>query len=100
MAAAMTRQEDDIAPAQLAGKQIVRRRTKRRFNLHPFLFGEAFNVIQAAAPDDANAVLRHARGYRGGSVECRVSRRSERNHCPFSRMQPEMKFRVRILPGD
>lgn len=53
-------QEDDIATAQLAGQQIIRGRAERRFDLHPFLPGEAFDVIQPAAADNADPMIRHS----------------------------------------
>ena len=37
VAAAVPRQEDHVAPGQLAGEQIVRGRAEGRFDLHPFL---------------------------------------------------------------
>src|SRR5262245_17956821 len=59
MAARVARQEDDVAPGQLAGEQFVGRRTERCSDLHPFLPGEPFDVIEAAASDDADPGYLH-----------------------------------------
>ena len=61
VAAAVPRQENHVAPGEFAGEQIVRGRAKGRFDLHPFLVGEAFDVVKAGAADDADAMFRHAR---------------------------------------
>ena len=65
VAAPVPRQEHHLAPGQLAGEEIVRGRAEGRFDLHPLLVGEAFDVIKPAAADDADTILRHARGYSG-----------------------------------
>ena len=57
VAASVARQENNVAPGQLAREQIVRRRAKRRFDFHPFLIGEAFDVVKAGAANDADAML-------------------------------------------
>ena len=65
MAASVAWKENHVAPGKLAGEQFVRRRAERSFDLDPFLIREALNVIEAAAADDANAMLRHAGFYSG-----------------------------------
>ena len=57
VAAPVARQKNHFAPGELAGEKFIRRRAERRFDLHPFLVGEAFDVIQAAAADDADFVF-------------------------------------------
>ena len=61
MAAPVTGKKNHVAPGELAGQQIVRRRAERGFDLHPFLVGEAFDVVKAGAADDADAMIGHAR---------------------------------------
>src|SRR5262249_46498086 len=59
MAAAVAGQEDNVAASELASKKIVRRPAKGSFDLHPFLVGESFEVIKAAAANNADAVDGH-----------------------------------------
>src|ERR1035438_8754535 len=61
MAAPVAWKKDHVASGELAGQQIVRRRTEGGFDFHPFLVGEAFDVVKAGAADDANAMIRHGR---------------------------------------
>lgn len=63
MPARMARKKNHFASGELAGEKIVGRRAERGFNFHPFLPGETFNVIQSAAANDSNSVIRHARVY-------------------------------------
>src|SRR5690606_24237572 len=53
---------------EFACEKIVRRCTEGRFHLHPFLFGEPFNVIKPTAADDADSIILHARY--GGKKAC------------------------------
>ena len=55
----MAREKDDFASGQSAGEQIIRGRAERRFDRDPFLPGESFDMIEAAASDDANALGLH-----------------------------------------
>ena len=57
VAASVARQKNHVAPGERAGEKFVRRRAERRFDLHPFLIGKTFDVIQAAAADDADFVF-------------------------------------------
>src|SRR5476649_1317377 len=61
MAASVAREKNHVASGESAGEQFVGRRTEGRFDLHPFLAGEAFDVIQSAAADDADFVFCHGR---------------------------------------
>ena len=56
-------QEHHLAPRQLAGQKTVRGRAEGRLDLDPLLAGEAFDMIQPAAADNANTILRHAHRY-------------------------------------
>ncbi len=60
MAASVAREENDFAPAERASEKFIGWRTKRRFDFHPFLVGEAFDVIKSAAADDADFIFPHA----------------------------------------
>ena len=57
MAASVARQENHVAPGEFAGEQIIGRRAERRFDLHPFLVGEAFDVVKPGAADDADVMF-------------------------------------------
>ena len=59
VSATVTRQENNFAPRKFAGEQGIGRIAEWRFDLYPFLIGEAFNVIETATADDADFVLRH-----------------------------------------
>jgi hypothetical protein len=59
MAAPVSREKDDVAPAQFSGEQIVRRFPEGRFDLYPFLVREAFYAVKSGAADDSNFVFRH-----------------------------------------
>jgi hypothetical protein len=54
MAASVPWQEDHFAPGQAAGEKLIRRIPERGFDFDPLLLGEAFDVIKAAAADDAD----------------------------------------------
>ena len=69
VAAPVPGQKHDLAPRQLAGEETVRGRAKGRLDLDPLLLGKAFDMIEAAAADDADAMLRHGRGYSSGALE-------------------------------
>jgi hypothetical protein len=53
-------QKDHVASGERAGKKGVGRRTEGSVDLHPFLVCEAFDMIEAAASDNANKMLSHA----------------------------------------
>jgi len=59
MAPAVAWKKDYVAPGEFAGEKIVRGRAKRSFDLDPFLVGEALDMIEPAAADDANFMFRH-----------------------------------------
>src|SRR5258706_186052 len=59
MAASMPGQKHHLASRQLPGQQLIRRRAKGSFDFDPLLLSKAFNMIQAAAADNADARLRH-----------------------------------------
>jgi hypothetical protein len=61
VATSVSRQKNHVTPGQFAGEQIVRRRPEGRFDLDPFLMGEALEIVKAGAADDADAMFRHAR---------------------------------------
>src|SRR6478672_3897306 len=63
MSPPMTWQEHDVPTAQPTGQKIIRWLAERRFYFHPFLIGEAFDMIQPAAADNSDAMTRHARSY-------------------------------------
>ena len=51
--AAVTRQEDQLLAVQLAEQEVVRRLAERRGHLLPALVGQPLDVVDTAAPDDA-----------------------------------------------
>src|SRR5664279_2987936 len=53
MTASMAREKNHVTPGKFAGEQIVGGIAERRFDLHPFLVGEAFKVVKSGAADDA-----------------------------------------------
>ena len=55
----MSRQKYDLAPGQFSGKELVRRAAKGRFDRDPLLSAKPVYMIQAAAANNADAVLRH-----------------------------------------
>ncbi len=55
VAASVARQKNHLALGELAGEKRIGWIAERRFDLHPFLAGESFDVIQAAAADDADS---------------------------------------------
>ena len=55
--AAMARQEHHLTTRNFAGEKVVGRRAERRFDLHPFLVGKAFDVIEPRAADDADPMF-------------------------------------------
>jgi hypothetical protein len=57
MTAAMTRQKHDVASTEFSGKKIVGWRAEGSINFEPFLIREAFDMIQSAAADDADAMI-------------------------------------------
>ncbi len=57
VAASVAREKNDLAPGEFAGEQIVGRFAERRFDRHPFLVGEAFDVIKPGAADDADSMF-------------------------------------------
>ena len=57
VAAPVARQENHVAPGEFAGEQIIGRRAERRFDLHPFLVREAFDVVKSGAADDADVMF-------------------------------------------
>ena len=59
MAAGVAWEKNHFSTGQRAGKEFIRWRAKRCFDLHPFLVGEAFNVVKPAAANDANAMFCH-----------------------------------------
>ena len=65
MPPAVPGEKHDFPPLKLPGQQIVRGRAKGRLDLHPFLPGQTFDVIQSAAADNANAIVRHGGRYNG-----------------------------------
>ena len=60
MAAAVARQEHHVDPGQAAGAQLVRRLAERAVDLAPFHIGQPVDLIEPAAPDNANPRPRHA----------------------------------------
>ena len=63
VAAAVAGEEDDVAPDEAAGQEIIGGGAEGGFDLDPFLVGEAFDAIEAGSADDANAMLCHAGFY-------------------------------------
>ena len=59
VATAVARQEYDVASGELAGEKLVRGGAEGGFDRDPFLAREPFDVVEAAAADDADAILRH-----------------------------------------
>ena len=59
MPPAVPRQKDHFPSGERAGEKIIRGRAEGRFHLHPFLPGEPFHVIKAAAANNANAIFFH-----------------------------------------
>jgi hypothetical protein len=57
VAAPVSRQENDFAPGNFSGEKIIRRRAEGRFDFHPFLVGEAFNVVKSGATNNSNFVF-------------------------------------------
>ena len=57
VAASVARQKNHVASGEFAGEQIIGRRAERRFDLHPFLVGEAFEVVKSGAADDADSMF-------------------------------------------
>ncbi len=71
MTAAVAREKDDIAPRETAGEEVVGGRAEGRPDLHPFLLGEALDVIEAAAADDADALVCHKSSCAAGRARAR-----------------------------
>jgi len=63
VASPVSGQKDHVASGQIAREQIVRGRPEWRFDLHPFLVCEAFDVVKSRTTDDSNAMLWHAQPY-------------------------------------
>ena len=57
VAASVPGQEDDVASGEFAGEEGVRGWAEGGVELDPFLAGEAFDLVEAAAADDADARL-------------------------------------------
>src|SRR5437870_5253463 len=102
MAAAVSGQEDHRPSGQLAGQKTVRRRAKWRPDLHPFLAREIFEVIEAAAADDADAMRCHAFPKRSDSLPQNLSA-SQPQSMRSVRRPGAQRFRLfrsrRIKPG-
>jgi hypothetical protein len=64
-------QKNYVASGQFAREQVVRGRPEWRFDLHPFLVCEAFDVVKPRAANDSNAKLWHMRLY---SIDAAKSR--------------------------
>jgi hypothetical protein len=64
--AGVARQENDFAAAQDSSQQLIGRIAKGRLDLQPFLIGEAFDVVEAAAADNTDARFFHAGGLVAG----------------------------------
>src|SRR5579862_9619821 len=73
MTAPMTRKKHHFTSLKMTGQKIVGWRAKRGFDLHPFLIGQAFDVIESATADDSNAMLRHGGRYSGEGGEQRAN---------------------------
>ena len=54
VAASVSRQENHVASGDFSGEQIVGRPAEGRFDFHPFLVGEAFDVVKSRAADDSD----------------------------------------------
>ena len=57
MAASVTGQKSDLTASQRAGEKLIRGRPERRLDRHPFLVGEAFDVVKSAATDDTDPIF-------------------------------------------
>ena len=57
VAASVARKENDVASGEFAGEQIVGGLAERRFDFHPFLVGETFDVVKPGAADDADVMF-------------------------------------------
>ncbi len=62
MATTVAREEHDFAPGQLAGQKLIGRRPKRGFDFDPFLVFESFDIVEAAAADETDAIVHTRRG--------------------------------------
>src|SRR2546421_504534 len=102
MAAAVSGQEDHRPPGQFAGQKTVRSRAKWRADLHPFLAREIFEVIKAAAADDADAMRCHVFPKRSDSLPQKLSA-SQPQSMRSARRPGAQLFRLfrsrRIKPG-
>jgi hypothetical protein len=90
VAARVPGQEHDLAAGQLAGEETVRGRAEGRLDIDPLLTGEAIDMIEAAAADDADTGLRHGGTYSGWewiwkTKTGRAWRRSRLSKSPMSR---------------
>ena len=63
MAAAVPGQEDDFTALKPARQECIRGRAERGFDFHPSFARETFDVIQAAAANEADTVFGHGRSY-------------------------------------
>ncbi len=54
MAASVAREKNHFAPGDFAGEQIIGWFSEWRFDFHPFLVGEAFDVVKPGAADDSD----------------------------------------------
>ena len=62
VAAGVAWEEDDRATCELAREEFIRGIAEGRLDLHPFLVGEALDVVKPAAANDADAMCCHAAG--------------------------------------
>ena len=63
MPAAMAREKHHFSASQRAGEQLIGSYSERRFYRAPFLVFKAFNIVKAAAADDADAVGEWRHGF-------------------------------------
>lgn len=62
MAASMARKKNNVAAGEFAGEKFVGRSAEGGVDLHPFLVGKTFDVVKAAAANNADARIRHKAG--------------------------------------
>ena len=61
MAATVPGEEHDFAAGESSGEQMIGRIAKRCLDADPFLIGKTLDMIQPAAANDPNPMIRHAR---------------------------------------
>jgi hypothetical protein len=62
VAARMAWEEDNFTARKLPGEEFIGGIAEGCFDLHPFLIGEALDVVKSAAANDADAMCCHAAG--------------------------------------